>query len=101
MDIAREASDKYADLRRVSLGGAVTSAAVGEDGAVAWMVCVPKSGQPKYESPETRTGLYGHLVVEMRIGDDVERPVPVEKWRTQVEKLLRSYVPGVVEGWCE
>ncbi|MFH9297234.1 hypothetical protein [Streptomyces sp. NPDC017520] len=101
MDIAREASDKYVDLRRVSLGGAVTSAAVGEDGAVAWMVCVPKSGQPRYESPETKSGKYGHLVVEMRIGDDVERSVPVEEWRTHVEKLLRSYVPGVMEGWCE
>jgi len=101
VDIAREASDKYVELRRVSLGKEVTSAAVGEDGAVAWMVCVPKPGQPQYESPKDRVGRYGHLALEMRIGKDVERSVPVKEWRTHVENLLRSFVPGLVEDWCE
>ncbi|WP_267245235.1 hypothetical protein [Streptomyces sp. PR69] len=100
LDIAHEADDDYVDLKRVSLGGVVNSAAVADDGAVAWMACSPKPNQPQYETPETQTGKYTHLVLEVRAGDGVNKPKDIEEWRAHIEKFLRAYVPELVKAWC-
>ncbi|MET9919845.1 hypothetical protein ABZZ04_22540 [Streptomyces sp. NPDC006435] len=100
LDIAEEAADDYVNLKRITLGGNVTSAAVGDDGAVAWAKCVPKPGQRQYESPESEQGRYGHLVLEIHAGDDIKEPDNLEEWRAHIEKFLRSYVPELVKVWC-
>ncbi len=99
LDIAREAADKYTDLQRISLGRGVNSAAVGDDGAVAWMACLPQPHQPRYEMPETRSGKYDHVALEIRTGK-VEDSGKVEERRTHIENFLRAYAPGVAGAWC-
>lgn len=100
LDIAYEAEGKYIDLKRVSLGGVVNSAAVADDGAVAWMACSPKPNQPQYEMPEAKQGRYSHLVLEVHAGDGVKEPENIEEWRAHIEKFLRAYVPELVKVWC-
>ncbi|MEV7911081.1 hypothetical protein [Streptomyces griseus] len=99
LDIAREAADKYTDLQRISLGRGVSSAAVGDDGAVAWMACLPQPQQPRYEMPESRSGKYDHVALEIRTGK-VEGSGKIEERRTHIENFLRAYAPGVAEAWC-
>ncbi|WP_146232314.1 hypothetical protein [Streptomyces sp. NWU49] len=100
VDIAREADDDYIGLRRVSLGGAVKSAAVADDGAVAWMACSPKPDQPQYETPEAKAGRYTHLVLEIHTGGGIKKPDNIKEWRAHIEKFLRAYVPELIEAWC-
>ncbi|MFE3494416.1 hypothetical protein ACFXOS_15180 [Streptomyces sp. NPDC059175] len=100
LDIAEKAADKYIDLKRVSLGGGVTSAAVGDDGAVAWMKCTPKPGQRQYEFPKTKEGKYGHLALEVHAGDGIRKPDNIEEWRAHILQFLRAYVPELVKVWC-
>ncbi|MFE3329691.1 hypothetical protein [Streptomyces sp. NPDC059176] len=100
LDITEKAADKYIDLKRVSLGGGVTSAAVGDDGAIAWMKCTPKPGQPQYEFPKTKEGKYGHLVLEVHAGDGIRKLDNIEEWRAHIEQFLRAYIPELVKVWC-
>ncbi|WMX45961.1 hypothetical protein RGF97_15440 [Streptomyces roseicoloratus] len=101
VDIAREAADDYEELTRVSLGGAVSSAAVAEDGAVAWMACNPKPNQPQYETPASKAGRYTHLVLEIHAGDESYRPGHTDERRARIEKFLRAYVQELAKVWCE
>lgn len=100
LDIVEKAVDKYVNLNRVSVRSDVTSAAVGDDGAVAWMKCKPKAGQPQYEFPETRRGEYDHLVLEIRTERESERAKDTGQRRADIERFLRAYLPELVEGWC-
>ncbi|GAA2483295.1 hypothetical protein GCM10010393_12610 [Streptomyces gobitricini] len=98
LDIVEEAADKYIGLKRVDLGGGFTSAGVGDDGAVAWAACKPKANQRQYEFPETQSGRYDALALEIRVGN--EKPADVGEWRERIENFLRAYVPGMVQAWC-
>ncbi|MFI8369117.1 hypothetical protein [Streptomyces sp. NPDC085466] len=100
LDIAREADDKYIGLERIALGGTLTSAAVGDDGAVAWMTCDPKPGQPQYEMPESKLGKYTHLVLEIRAEDWTKNPENIGEWRANTERFLRAYLAPLTEAWC-
>ncbi|MFE0038105.1 hypothetical protein [Streptomyces sp. NPDC059015] len=101
LDIAEKAGDKYINLERIpSLGEGVTSAAVGNDGAVAWMECTPKPGQRQYEFPESKEGKYGYLALEIHAGDGIKEPGNMEEWRAHIERFLRGYVPELTKVWC-
>ncbi|MEU5163774.1 hypothetical protein AB0G74_29745 [Streptomyces sp. NPDC020875] len=99
-DIAKEAAHKYNDLRRVSLGRNVTSAGIAENGAAVRMSCRPRPGQTQYDSPESKTGKYTHLVMELtfRVGSG-EAQSGVRK-RAEIDTFLRSYLPKLTERWC-
>ncbi|MEU5163773.1 hypothetical protein AB0G74_29740 [Streptomyces sp. NPDC020875] len=100
LDIAKEAAHKYNDLRRVSLGRNVTSAGVAEDGAAVWMACLPRPGQTQYSSPDTKTGKYTHISVELRIQHRSEEANAKIKKRAEIDTFLRSYLPKLTERWC-
>ncbi|MBC7271955.1 MAG: hypothetical protein H5T76_25145, partial [Streptomyces sp.] len=61
------AMDDYRNLEEVTLGGRVKSAGVGENGAIAWLRCEPKEGQPRSDAVSGRP--YQALVVEFNVGD--------------------------------
>jgi hypothetical protein len=100
LDVMEAAVDDYVDPRRVSLGGRVNSAVVGDDGAIAWMACAPKPNQPQYEVPESRRAKYTHLVLQVRTDGEVEKPGSIEDWRMRMEQFLRAYVPELGKVWC-
>ncbi|MER7001276.1 hypothetical protein [Streptomyces sp. NPDC000410] len=100
LDIAEKAADKYVNLNRVSVSSGVTSAAVGDDGAVAWMKCKPKAGQPQYEFPEAKQGEYSHLALEVRTESESDGVKNSGQRRAEIESFLRAYVPALMKDWC-
>ncbi|MGW4053619.1 hypothetical protein ACWENA_22580 [Streptomyces sp. NPDC004779] len=84
-------------LRRVSLGGPVTSAGVGDDGAAALIDCLPKPGQPQEEMPGSQYTRI-RLIVEVGRGD--EKPDSETDLRTSTEQFMRTYIPGLTSAWC-
>ncbi|MFH9297233.1 hypothetical protein [Streptomyces sp. NPDC017520] len=97
-DVAEFGAEEYTDFREVSLGGAVTSAGVGADGAAAWMKCQPKGGQPQFEMDGYP---YNHLVLKVHIGGGGKGGDEAQERRIDLEKFMRSYVSGVQGVWCE
>ncbi|MBX9398534.1 hypothetical protein K4749_34380 [Streptomyces sp. TRM72054] len=96
---ALEAVDRFSNLKRIPLGGNFTSAAVADDGAVAWLQCIPKSGQHLTESA---AGVkYKALVLELFVENGGEGPENTEQQHKDIDKFVRSYVPGVEKLWCE
>lgn len=97
-DIAEFGADAYRDFRKVSLGGAVTSAGVGDDGAAAWMKCRPKEGQPQSEMDGYP---YNYVILKVNVGGGGTGGDEVQERRIDLEKFMRSYVSGVRDIWCE
>ncbi len=98
-DVMEFGVDEYVDFRKVSLGGAVTSAGVGDDGAAAWMKCRPKDGQPQSEMYGYP---YNHLVLKVHVGGaEGAGGDEVQERRVDLENFMRSYVSGVRDIWCE
>ncbi|MFJ6810049.1 hypothetical protein ACIQRK_29215 [Streptomyces anulatus] len=97
-DIAEFGADTYRGFRKVSLGGAVTSAGVGGDGAAAWMKCRPKEGQPQSEMDGYP---YNYVILKVNVGGGGTGGDEVQERRIDLEKFMRSYVSGVQDIWCE
>ncbi|MFF0487001.1 hypothetical protein [Streptomyces sp. NPDC004435] len=85
-------------LGRVSPGGPVTSAGVGDNGAAALIDCLPKPGQPQEEIPGFP---YTRLRLIVEVGRGEEKPDSTTDLRTSTEQFMRTYVPGLTATWCK
>ncbi|MFD0315452.1 hypothetical protein [Streptomyces flavalbus] len=91
------ASDDYSNLKRASFSGSVLSAGVGEDGAIVWLDCRPKSTQPQ---TGPLGGAYESLVMELRVGKKGAEVKNPDEQRQHIEDFVRAYLPGVEKTWC-
>ncbi|MYR42390.1 hypothetical protein [Streptomyces sp. SID5910] len=89
-DASKYGEEEYKNFRKTSLNEPVTSAGIGDDGAVAWMKCRPKPGQPQEEMPDFP---YTHLVLKIHTAAEIDH-------RADLERFLRSYIPNLTEAWC-
>ncbi|MFI8369116.1 hypothetical protein [Streptomyces sp. NPDC085466] len=83
---------KFTNLQRVELGEHVTSAAIGDEGALVAMTCTPKipAGEP-----------YKYLVTQVRFGKDADKPESLPVRHQQIEDFLRAYIPATFADRCE
>ncbi|WP_327379945.1 MULTISPECIES: hypothetical protein [unclassified Streptomyces] len=95
-DVVQVRNDEWADFRRFSPGGDVTSAGVASNGGIAWMKCQPKTDQPKSDI----TGRpYTHLVLRVYI-DSVAVGSENAERRADLEGFMRSYIPELANVRC-
>ncbi|MFM9370161.1 hypothetical protein [Streptomyces sp. Da 82-17] len=81
----------YRNLRPVELGGPVTSAATGDEGALVVMRC---------ESPKAASAKYPYLVTEVRLGKWALNPKDPTARRAQLQAFLRDYIPATAAARC-
>ncbi|MFB8775614.1 hypothetical protein [Streptomyces broussonetiae] len=85
-------------MEEVALGGRVKSAGVGENGAIAWLRCEPKEGQPRSDAVSGRP--YPAPVVVFNVGDPDLVPEDPSGRRRDIGAFLRAYLPGWEKAWC-
>ncbi|NML53030.1 hypothetical protein HHL19_09325 [Streptomyces sp. R302] len=82
---------KFTNIQRVELGEHVTSAAIGDEGALVVMACTPKTskGEP-----------YKYLVTQVRFGKDADKPENLPVRHQQLKEFLRAYIPATFVDRC-
>ncbi|MEU3661015.1 hypothetical protein AB0E77_14865 [Streptomyces sp. NPDC032940] len=96
-DAAKSGEEEFRNFRKISLERPVTSAGVGDGGAVAWMTCRPRPGQPQEEMPDFP---FTHLVLKIHTAAAVKDSDKAADHRADLERFLRSYIPDLTEAWC-
>ncbi|MFE3644619.1 hypothetical protein [Streptomyces sp. NPDC059169] len=96
-DSAKYWEKEFENFKRVSLGGVVTSAGVGNNGAAASMKCRPKPGQPQEEMPNFP---YTRLRLKIEIKDGAQKFEDVTKRRAAIDGFMQSYIPRLTKAWC-
>ncbi|MDI3422713.1 hypothetical protein [Streptomyces luteolus] len=82
----------YRNLDSLQLGGPVTSAATGDEGALVVMRC---------ESTEAASSKYPYLVTEVGLGKWALNPEDPTARRAHLQAFLRDYIPATAAAKCK
>ncbi|MFM9371538.1 hypothetical protein [Streptomyces sp. Da 82-17] len=83
---------RYGNSESVHLAGSVTSAAVGDTGALVAMRCKPKTA---------KSAPYAYLMAEVRMGDYADKPKDPEARHDHLQAFLRDYIPATEAARCK